>query len=137
MAKLGCRKSGPRPTLGGREALPGARTGVAARPSGWTARAVLLTAALVTTTAFAADTLDTNALKRLVHQDCGSCHGLSLKGGLGPDLRSETLEHYEAEVLTSVILDGIPDTAMPPWRPLISVEEAEWIARYLLEPEAP
>ncbi|MDA7964473.1 MAG: cytochrome c [Ruegeria sp.] len=97
----------------------------------------MLTAALVTTTAFAADTLDTNALKRLVHQDCGSCHGLSLKGGLGPDLRSETLEHYEAEVLTSVILDGIPDTAMPPWRPLISVEEAEWIARYLLEPEAP
>jgi len=25
---------------------------------------------------------------------------------------------------------------MPPWRPLISEEEAEWIARYLLKPEA-
>nr|WP_253276845.1 cytochrome c [Ruegeria sp. 6PALISEP08] len=97
---------------------------------------LLTTAVLVATSAFAADTLDPNALKRLVHQDCGSCHGLSLKGGLGPDLRSETLEHYDADVLTGVILDGIPDTAMPPWRPLISEEEAEWIARYLLEQEA-
>lgn len=97
---------------------------------------LLTTAVLVATTAFAADTLDPTALKRLVHQDCGSCHGLSLKGGLGPDLRSETLEHYDPEILTGVILDGIPDTAMPPWRPLISEEEAEWIARYLLESDA-
>ncbi len=104
--------------------------------SGWAGRTVLTMAVLVATSAIAADTLDPNALKRLVHQDCGSCHGLSLKGGLGPDLRAGTLAHYDAEVLTGVILDGIPDTAMPPWRPLITEEEAEWIARYLLEPEA-
>lgn len=102
----------------------------------WTVRAVLTTAVLVATSAFAADALDPNALKRLVHQDCGSCHGLSLKGGLGPDLRAGTLQHYDVDVLTSVIMDGIPDTPMPPWRPLITQEEAEWIARYLLEPEA-
>ncbi len=104
--------------------------------AGWPSRAVLTTAIMVATSALAADALDPNALRRLVHQDCGSCHGLSLKGGLGPDLRAENLKHYDAEVLTGVILDGIPDTAMPPWRPLISEEEAEWIARYLLEPEA-
>ena len=39
------------------------------------------------------------------------------------------------DVLTTVILDGIPDTPMPPWRPLMTEEEAEWIARYLLTPE--
>ncbi len=122
MAKLGSRRSIQQPATGGRK--------------GWAARAVLTSAILVATTAFAADTLDPNALKRLIHQDCGSCHGLSLKGGLGPDLRSKTLEHYDADVLTGVILDGIPDTAMPPWRPLISEEEAEWIARYLLAQEA-
>ncbi|WP_260023513.1 c-type cytochrome [Ruegeria conchae] len=126
MAKFGSRRSG------GSRSLPDG----AAKGPGWTARAVLTTAVLVATSAFAADTLDPNALKRLVHQDCGSCHGLSLKGGLGPDLRTETLEHYDADVLTGVILDGIPDTAMPPWRPLISEEEAEWIARYLLAQEA-
>lgn len=102
----------------------------------WTSRAFLTTAVLIATSALAADVLDGNALKRLVHQDCGSCHGLSLKGGLGPDLRSKSLDHYDADVLTDVILDGIPGTAMPPWRPLISEEEAEWIARYLLESEA-
>lgn len=126
MAKLGCKNRVPCPAPN--RNVPG-RTG-------WVARTFLTTAVLAATSAFAADVIDPNALKRLVHQDCGSCHGLSLKGGLGPDLRSKTLEHYDAEVLTGVILDGIPDTAMPPWRPLISEEEAEWIARYLLEQEA-
>ncbi|WP_209507049.1 MULTISPECIES: cytochrome c [unclassified Ruegeria] len=126
MAKLGCRNRVPCPAPNGN--VPGR--------AGWVARTFLTTAVLAATSAFAADVIDPNALKRLVHQDCGSCHGLSLKGGLGPDLRSNTLKHYDAEVLTGVILDGIPDTAMPPWRPLISEEEAEWIARYLLEQEA-
>lgn len=79
--------------------------------------------------------LDPVALERLVLQDCGSCHGLTLKGGLGPDIRPQSLEHYEADVLTGVILDGIPGTAMPPWRPLITEDEAAWIADYLLQVE--
>lgn len=81
--------------------------------------------------------IDPDALKRLVHQDCGSCHGLTLKGGLGPDIRPETLTHFDAETLEMMILDGIPDTAMPPWRPLITQEEARWIADYLLTGDAP
>ncbi|MEP3274846.1 MAG: cytochrome c [Stappiaceae bacterium] len=79
---------------------------------------------------------DPEVLKRLVHQDCGSCHGLTLKGGLGPDLRPQNLDHHDVDSLSGVILDGIPGTAMPPWRPLISVETADWIAQYLLKPEA-
>ena len=76
--------------------------------------------------------IDASALERLVRQDCGSCHGLSLKGGLGPDIRPEALSHYDSETLQSVILDGVPGTAMPPWRPLLSAAEADWIAAYLL-----
>lgn len=71
-------------------------------------------------------------LERLVLQDCGSCHGLSRKGGLGPDLRAEALRHWDAESLALVILDGIPGTAMPPWRPIMTDAEAAWIADYLL-----
>ena len=74
-----------------------------------------------------------DALKRLVHQDCGSCHGITLKGGLGPDIRPISLAHYTNEGLTAVILDGVPGTPMPPWRPLITKAEAEWIAAYLLK----
>ena len=71
-------------------------------------------------------------LERLVLQDCGSCHGMTLKGGLGPDIRATTLAGTPREALVAIILDGVPDKAMPPWRPLLSVEEAGWIADYLL-----
>lgn len=97
----------------------------------WAAICLALVPALV-----AADP-DPVALERLVIQDCGSCHGLTLRGGLGPDIRPETIDYYDPEVLKDVILDGIPDTAMPPWRPLLSEAEAAWIAQYLLKGDAP
>jgi len=71
-------------------------------------------------------------LERLVRQDCGSCHGMTLKGGLGSDLRAETLAGAEPQTLVQIILDGVPGTAMPPWRPLLTEGEALWIAEYLL-----
>ena len=80
---------------------------------------------------------DAKALERLLRQDCGSCHGLTLKGGLGPDIRPGSLSHYTPGVLETVILDGIPGTPMPPWRPLLSEAEAAWIADYLLNGDAP
>jgi len=76
--------------------------------------------------------LDAAALERLVRQDCGSCHGMTLKGGLGPDIRPEAIAHYTPEALKMRILDGVPGTAMPPWRPLITDAQAAWIADYLL-----
>ena len=70
-------------------------------------------------------------LERLVVQDCGSCHGLTLKGGLGRPITQDLMQHYDREVLRDIILDGIPGTAMPPWRPLMSEDEALWIADFL------
>ena len=75
--------------------------------------------------------LDPAALARLVEQDCGSCHGLTLQGGLGPDIRPQSLTHYDPETLGEIILDGIPGTPMPPWRPLLSEAEVRWIVDYL------
>jgi cytochrome c55X len=91
----------------------------------------------LTSAAMAADTAPVNgpALARLIQQDCGSCHGLTLKGGLGPDIRPEALSHYDPESLSTVILDGIPGTAMPPWRPLLSQAEVDWMVLYLLNGE--
>lgn len=73
------------------------------------------------------------ALEHLVIQDCGSCHGLTLKGGLGRPLTHAALEGASPDSLASIILDGVPGTAMPPWRPLLTEEEAGWIAQYLLK----
>jgi cytochrome c55X len=91
--------------------------------------------AAATATQASSEALDTAALERLVLQDCGSCHGLTRKGGLGPDLRADSLAHWQPEDLALVILEGIPGTAMPPWRPIMSDREALWIARYLLSTE--
>jgi cytochrome c55X len=85
--------------------------------------------------AFAGDLPPARAaeLERLVRQDCGSCHGMTLKGGLGSDLRAETLAGATPETLAQIVLDGVPGTAMPPWRPLLTEGEALWIAEYLLD----
>ncbi len=76
-------------------------------------------------------------LERLVLQDCGSCHGMTLKGGLGSDLRPQTLAGKSVDLLAEIVLDGVPGTAMPPWRPLLTEDEARWIATYLLKGDAP
>lgn len=70
-------------------------------------------------------------LERLVKQDCGSCHGMTLKGGLGPDLLPGRLANMPTDVLAATILDGRPGTPMPPWRGLLSEEDARWIANRL------
>ncbi len=67
-------------------------------------------------------------LLHLLKHDCGSCHGLRLEGGLGPALRSEQLAERPLELLVATILDGRFGTAMPPWRPFLSEEEARWLA---------
>lgn len=70
-------------------------------------------------------------LIRLVRQDCGSCHGMSLKGGLGPALTADRMQAFPRESLVAVILHGRPNTAMPGWKPILSEQEAVWIADQL------
>jgi cytochrome c55X len=72
-------------------------------------------------------------LLHLLKQDCGSCHGLTMKGGLGPALLPELLAERSDETLIEAIVDGRPGTAMPPWRFAMSEEEAGWLVRALRE----
>lgn len=74
-------------------------------------------------------------LRHMVRQDCGSCHGLRLTGGLGRAITPQALARRDADDLTTIILDGMPGTAMPGWRPLLTGDEARWIADYLLGKE--
>lgn len=72
-------------------------------------------------------------LVRMVRQDCGSCHGLTLKGGLGPPLLPETLHEKPAESLRYTVLLGRPGTPMPPWNAFMTEAEADWIVRQLIQ----
>jgi cytochrome c55X len=80
---------------------------------------------------------DAARLSNLVRQDCGSCHGLTLKGGLGKPLTSEHLRAWSSEQLVSIILDGVPGTPMPPWRPMMSETDARWIVNRLQQGNLP
>jgi cytochrome c55X len=70
-------------------------------------------------------------LRNMLVQDCGSCHGLTMRGGLGPALLPTDLTNKPAAYLEATILDGRPGTAMPPWRPFLSDREALWMAQQL------
>ncbi len=77
----------------------------------------------------------TRELVRMVRQDCGSCHGMTLNGGLGPALTVEALKERDIpkEALVATIVGGRPGTPMPPWHRFLSEIEAEWIVGRLLE----
>lgn len=70
-------------------------------------------------------------LTHLVLHDCGSCHGMTLRGGLGGPLMPTNLEHYSSEDVAILILDGVPGKPMPPWRGQLSRQDALWIAEQL------
>lgn len=74
---------------------------------------------------------DAARLTDLVRQDCGSCHGLTLRGGLGKPLTTEALRGWDRDQIAQIILHGVPGTPMPPWRALLSESDARWIADLL------
>lgn len=72
-----------------------------------------------------------NELTHLLKQDCGSCHGMTLKGGLGPALLPEQLVDKSTDYLVMTILEGHPNTAMPGWKTMLSTDDALWIAEQI------
>ena len=70
-------------------------------------------------------------LRHLLSHDCGSCHGLTLRGGLGPALTPDALAGKPRQAMVSTILQGRAGTPMPPWSPLLSRQEAEWLVEVL------
>lgn len=71
------------------------------------------------------------SLLHLLKQDCGSCHGLTLQGGLGPAITPQALAGKSPLALRTVILEGRPGTPMPPWKPFMTETEADWLVRQL------
>jgi len=70
---------------------------------------------------------------QLLKHDCGACHGMTLRGGLGPSLLPERLKPFSEEQLAATILHGRPGTPMPPWKPFLTEKEALWLAGLLKE----
>lgn len=97
----------------------------------WWPSAILTFGLAVAPAAASERPLDPEKLTHLMRQDCGGCHGLTLKGGLGKPLTAEHLEQWSRDQLAFIILNGVPGTPMPGWRALMSEDEARWIADVL------
>lgn len=95
----------------------------------------LITGLLLISCAALADTgISPQRQTQLIHllrEDCGSCHGMTLKGGLGSPLLPDNLAGKPDALLVDAILNGRPDTAMPPWRGELSPDEAAWLVEQL------
>ena len=78
-----------------------------------------------------AETARHQELLYFLKHDGGSCHGLRLKGGLGPALLPQPLANKPEAYLVTTILEGRKDTAMPPWKSMLSRQDAQWLAEQL------
>jgi len=72
-------------------------------------------------------------LLHLLKQDCGSCHGMTMRGGLGPALLPASLRVKDEGALVAIVLDGVPGTPMPPWRFELDEADATWLVRRLAQ----
>jgi cytochrome c55X len=79
----------------------------------------------------ALDTARRAELLYLLKHDCGSCHGMTRKGGLGPPLLPSSLQGRPQLLMVNTVLDGRPGTPMPPWRGLLTEQEAYWLVDVL------
>lgn len=76
---------------------------------------------------------DGQDLRHLLVQECGSCHGLRLHGGLGSPLTPDAISERTDEYLKAVILRGVAGTAMPPWAQRLTEEEASKLVQLMRE----
>jgi len=70
-------------------------------------------------------------LTDLLLQDCGSCHGMTLKGSLGPAITSEALANKSKEEIFLTISNGLPGTPMSPWKNILSEADIHWLVSTL------
>lgn len=83
-----------------------------------------------------ADNIDATRQHELMHllkQDCGSCHGLTMQGGLGPALTAQALRDKPKDAMVATILNGRPGTPMPPWANQLTEAETRWLVDNLYE----
>jgi len=72
-------------------------------------------------------------LEHLLVQDCGSCHGLRMTGGLGPAITRDALAGKPRDSLIATVTHGRPGTAMPGWNALLDEQDIVWLVDLLLE----
>ena len=92
---------------------------------------VIIFSSCLSAAEFDPDTTRQSELLYLLKHDCGSCHGMTRSGGLGPSLLPGDIADRPRSLMVNTVLDGRAGTPMPPWRGQLTEQEARWLVDVL------
>jgi cytochrome c oxidase cbb3-type subunit III len=65
--------------------------------------------------------------------NCGACHGMTLEGGIGPNLKDGAWVHGGSpQDVMRTISEGVPAKGMPAWGPILGPERVRQVTAYVL-----
>jgi cytochrome c oxidase cbb3-type subunit III len=65
--------------------------------------------------------------------NCGACHGMTLEGGIGPNLKDgQWLHGGSPQQVMQVVSEGVPAKGMPAWGPILGPERVRQVTAYVL-----
>jgi cytochrome c55X len=70
-------------------------------------------------------------IRTMLKNTCSSCHGVDLKGAIGPALKPETLGSKSDELLIDTIYNGRKGTMMSSWKASMNKDEIAWLVGIL------
>jgi cytochrome c oxidase cbb3-type subunit 3 len=71
--------------------------------------------------------------KAIYVKNCVSCHGANGEGGIGPNMTDNYYIHGGGiENTMNLIINGVPEKGMISWKPLLTPEEVQLVASYIL-----
>lgn len=79
---------------------------------------------------------DREVARALYGEHCASCHGGARYGGYAPPLYREALARKEDDALVRAVLDGLPNTQMPPFAGRLDEEQARALVGWVRRPLA-
>ncbi|MEQ9398897.1 MAG: cbb3-type cytochrome c oxidase N-terminal domain-containing protein [Longimicrobiales bacterium] len=69
----------------------------------------------------------------LYQQYCVACHGVNLEGGIGPSfVDDEWIHGGQARDILRIIAEGVPAKGMVPWQGILSPEQMNQVAAYVI-----
>ncbi len=73
----------------------------------------------------------------IVGQNCVSCHGAELQGGIGPSLVDDEWIHGGTpEAIHATITNGVGAKGMPAWGPILGAERVNEVTAYIVKENA-
>ncbi len=91
-------------------------------------------ALIVCVQCYAQSRIGTGTIKDLYTQNCATCHGQNMEGGLGSSLIDGVWKYGASDAeIAKVIRDGVPELGMVPWKGVLSEEQIRSLIIFMRE----